>query len=122
MHTQRQPQQFRQPLQLSQPQQFNQPQTFQSQSQGHAAQESQFRERANSMPSYGNRYGRVYDKSNQKCHTCGQLGHFSFESGKFQGTAMAITIAIAEPIQGSSQIGQQGSRLNYSRGRGNRGK
>ncbi len=109
----------------NQPQQQSQPPTnFSQQNQGQASQESQFRDRANSLPSYGSRYGRVYDKSNQKCHTCGQLGHFSFECGKFSGVSMAISGANAEPIQGtSSQAGQQSNRnLNYSRGRGYRGK
>lgn len=121
-----QQQHFRQIQTQRQPQQYSQPQTFQSQQQSQqsqAPQESQFRDRANSFPTYGNRYGRVYDKSSQKCHTCGQLGHFSFECGKFQGASMAITGANAEPVQGTSyQGGQQSSRLNYSRGRGYRGK
>lgn len=123
-----QAQHYRQNYTQNQPPQQNQSsnsQFSQQQSQqGLAPQDSQSRERSNSFPSYGNRYGRAYDKSNQKCHTCGQLGHFSFECGKFQGVSMAITGANAEPIQGtSSQAGFYGNRnLNYSRGRGNRGR
>lgn len=123
-----QAQQYRQNFQQSQPSYQSQSSTSQvnqqQSQQNQAPQESQGRDRSNSFPSYGNRYGRTYDKSNQKCHTCGQLGHFSFECGKFQGVSMAISGANAEPIQGTSyQAGNQGNRnLNYSRGRGNRGK
>lgn len=90
------------PPPFSQPS-FQQPSSSSYQGQMNE-QPQQFRERINSEPTNGS-FRRTFDKSRIKCHTCGMLGHFSFECSKFQNQANAI---------GGSSSQHQPAPTNYN--------